>query len=83
MHINPGLLDCEDTTPLLHPLLGTARSLGGNVWKHLTGCPHFGQSVGRDFWETLFYSILVILTVVESRSALDQNTSWVIVGYPR
>jgi hypothetical protein len=40
-----------------------ARCLGANIWKHLTVCPHFGQSVVRDFLKLLFYSILVILTV--------------------
>ena len=66
MHINPGLLDCEDTTPLLHPLLGTivpGFSTFGFTFGFTTDCPHFGQSVVRDFLETLFYSILVILTV--------------------
>jgi hypothetical protein len=66
MHINPGLLDCEDATPLLRPLLGTIVpdfSTFGFTFGFTLGCPHFGQSVGRDFWETLFYSIFVILTV--------------------
>jgi hypothetical protein len=66
MHINPDLLDCEDTTPLLRPLLGTivtGLSTFGFTFNFTSDCPHFGQSVGRDFWETLFYLILVILTV--------------------
>jgi hypothetical protein len=29
------------------------------------------------------YRLVVTQKGVESRSALDQNTSWVIVGYPR
>jgi len=66
MHINPGLLDCDDTTPLLRPLLRTivpGFSTFGFTFHFTSGCWHFGQNANSDFLKLLFYSIFVILTV--------------------
>jgi hypothetical protein len=65
MHINPGLLECEDTTPLLRPLLGTivpVFSTFGFTFGFTSGCWHF-ENANIVFLLLLFYSIFVILTV--------------------
>jgi hypothetical protein len=36
-----------------------------------------------EVYPDLVFVCLFVVRSVESRSALDQNTSWVIVGYPR
>ena len=53
MHINPGLLDSDDTNPLLHPLVenhcgGFSLSpLGRKFLRTLTVCRHFDQNDDR------------------------------------
>ena len=49
-------------------------------------------TVLSDYWHVMYSALhlliqllvlLLVLVVVESRSGHDQNTSWVIIGYPR